>query len=258
MITLFTRTIAIVLALAASAAGASAQSAAQPIDTTRETLERWVETRRVISKERRDWQLGREMLQERIALVTRETDSVQQRIAEVERNITEADRARTDLVTRNEVLKQAATALVAEVGRLESGTRELLARLPDPIRERVKPLSQRLPELGAETKLTLAERFQNVVGILNEINKFNRDITVASEVRPLPDGTSVAVTALYIGIGQGYYVTTNGQSAGIGFAAEKGWTWQPLDEAAPDIARAIAVVQGEQVPAFVRLPLQVK
>lgn len=254
-----TRIPLLLLPVAALVALASAQDAPAPrIDDAREVLERWVETERLISREKRDWKLGREMLEERIALVAREEESMRTRIVEVEKSITEADRKRDELVARNDALKSASAELAADVVRLEEGTRALLKRLPDPIRERVRPLSQRLPEPGATTELSLALRFQNVLGILNEINKFNREITVSSEVRPQPDGSSLAVTAIYFGIGRGYYVATNGQAAGIGIASETGWIWEPANDAAPAIASAIAVVQGEQVPSFVPLPFSVR
>jgi len=110
-------------------------------------------------------------------------------------------------------------------------TKRLLERLPDPVRERVKPLSQRFPEDPADTKLSLGERFQNVIGVLNEVNKFNGEVSVTSEVRALANGSSAEVTALYLGIGQAYYVNASGDAAGIGTASADGWVWTPADEA---------------------------
>ena len=124
--------------------------------------------------------------------------------------------------------------------------------------ERVERLSQRLPERGQETKLSLSERFLNIVGILNESNKFHREITPASEVRSLGDGRTAEVTALYVGLGQAYYVTANGDSAGVGRFAGDAWVWEPVDEAAPAVAEAISVLNGEVAPAFVQLPIRVE
>jgi hypothetical protein len=58
---------------------------------------------------------------------------------------------------------------------------------------------------------------------LNEVNKFNREITVSSEVLTLSGGASAEVTALYVGIGKAYYVSRNGSAAGIGTASPDGW-----------------------------------
>jgi len=230
----------------------------QDVDGVRATLEKWVETRKVISQEQRDWALGKEMLNERIELVQQEIDSLREKTADTEKSVSEADKKRAELVDENEKLKNASDSLDETVLILETRTKELLAGLPDPIRERVKPLSQRLPDNPEETKLSLAERFQNVVGILNEVNKFNREITVTSEVRTLPDGSSAEVTALYAGIGQGYYATADGKAAGIGTSSPEGWTWTAANDAAPQISQAIAILKNEQVASFVQLPVEIQ
>lgn len=235
--------------------------AAEPqaeVDGVRAALEKWVETRKIISQERRDWKLNKETLNERVELVQREVDVLRAKISEAQENISEADKKRAELVTENDKLKEAAAGLAESMVALEIRTRTLLKNLPDPIRERVKPLSQRLPENTGDTKLSFAERFQNVVGILNEVNKFNREITVTSEVRALPDGTSAEVTALYIGIGQGFYTSANGHVAGTGTATADGWVWTPDNSIAPQVAAAIAIFKNEQVAAFVQLPVEIR
>ncbi len=162
------------------------------------------------------------------------------------------------MIKENEKLKKASTSLSSTIDTLESRTKKMLSKLPDTIRERVKPLSQRLPENPSETKLSIAERFQNVVGILNEIDKFNREISVTSEVRTLPDGSSVEVAALYVGIGQAYYASTNGNVAGIGTLSDSEWIWQPKNEAADQINEAIAILKNEKVASFVQVPVDIK
>ena len=143
------------------------------------------------------------------------------------------------------------------IASLEARTTALLPRLPDPIRTRVKPLSQRIPEDPASTKLSLGDRFVNVIGILNEVNKFNNEVVTASEVRPLPDGSSVEVTAVYLGIGQGYYVNSDATIAGVGAADASAWKWTPENEAAPAIAKVVAIIKNESPAAFVRVPMKV-
>ena len=141
---------------------------------------------------------------------------------------------------------------------LENSTKDLLKQLPDPLRERVKPLSQRLPKDQKEAKLSMGERFQNVIGILNEVNKFNREITMTSEVRELPDGSSSEVTALYVGISQGFYANAAGDIAGVGASSPDGWTWRPANESALQISEAISILKNETVVSFVQVPVEIK
>jgi FtsZ-binding cell division protein ZapB len=238
--------------------GAGAAEAGNGVDGVRASLEKWVDTRKVISQEKRDWDLGQEMLNERISMLEREIETLRARIAEAQESITDADQKRAGLLEENEALKAASSGLAESMAVFEIRTRSLLNRMPDPIRERVKPLSQRIPVEVGETKLSFAERFQNVVGILNEVNKFNREITVTSEVRALPDGTSAEVAAMYVGVSRAYYVGGNGTIAGYGTAGADGWVWTAADEIAPQVARCIAILKNEQVASFVQLPVEVQ
>ncbi|HEX5052119.1 MAG TPA: DUF3450 family protein [Planctomycetota bacterium] len=243
--------------LPAQQGGGAPASAEGAVDTTRATLEQWVETHRVLSKEAQDWALGKETLQARIDVVKRELTTLRERTAEAQVSVNDADKKRAEMLVEDERHKATVATLQQQIERLERRTGAILPRLPEPLRERVRPLSQRMPQAGAETKLSLGERYQNVIGILNEIQKWNREITVASEVRMLPDGSSVEVNALYVGLGQGYYASVNGKVAGTGSASREGWVWQPANDLAPDIARAIAIYKNEQVAAFVRLPVTI-
>lgn len=226
------------------------------VENTRATLEKWVETRKLISQEQRDLALSKQTLNDRIELVQREIESLHEKSAQAKKSIEETDRKRADLSAENEKLKAASESLGETLAMLEKRTGELLKRLPEPLRDRVKPLSHRLPADGRLSALSLSERFQNVIGILNEVNKFNREITMTSEVRSLPDGTSAEVTAMYVGISQGYYVGANGSVAGVGLSTASGWEWKPDNAAAPHILQAIAILKNEQIATFVQLPFE--
>ena len=228
------------------------------LEDTRSTLAKWIETQQIISNEKKDWQVGKEVLGQRVALLEGEIAGLEERIAEMGAGITDADKKRRDLVRENEALKNAASSLDSVIDRLEAKALELVSRLPDPIRDRVAPLSRRIPTDSRTTELSLAQRFQNVIGVLNEVNKFNRDITVTSEVRALPNGATAEVTALYLGLGAAYYVTADKAAAGVGHPTSEGWQWEAADDLAGQIAQAIAILKNESVPAFVPLPVEIQ
>ncbi len=247
------------LASASTVAAFAARSEETPlsVDETRTALEEYVEVRRVLSQERRDWALGKELLQDRIALVQDEIDAFRTRIFEAEEQITKADEKRSELIEAKELARSATLVLEDRIAGLEARVLALLARLPEPIKQRVAPLSQSFPRAGEETEASLAVRFQTVVGVLNEVNKFQREVTVTSELRTLEDGSSAEVTALYVGVSQGYYVNALKTAAGHGKGTESGWIWTPDDSIAEQVASAIAILKNEQGAAFVPLPVQI-
>lgn len=65
-------------------------------------------------------------------------------------------------------------------------------------------------------------------------------------------------STLYLGLGQAYYVTANGSAAGIGTSTPDGWQWKPANQLAPRVAQAIAIMENEEVPAYVPLPVEVQ
>lgn len=248
------------------------------IESMRATLEKWVETRRQISEERLDWTRKRETLLARMEVLQRELDGVGARLAETREEIAQQEAQGVDLGAGIEKLRETSKELAALVTDLESRTIELLARVPAPVRERVKPFSQRIPvpktasdvsETASDVPKTasdvpktakempLSERFQNVVAILNDVNKAASEIFTASEIRTLADGRSAEVTALYIGISKGYSIDGSGTIAAVGWGGPQGWIWTPADEAAPEIAKAIAILSRGGEAQFVRVPVQV-
>ncbi len=229
----------------------------QTLDETRLTMDKWIETQQIISRESKDWQQGKEILLGRLELVKNEIASLQSKIGEAQAGVVEADRKRGELVAENDRLKAANAQLNEAVAGMEAEVRKLFKTLPEPIATRLQPLYQRVPEDPTKTNVSAAERFQNVLGILNEVNKANSEITVAFEVRNLSDGRPAEVQVMYVGLAQAYYVSAGGE-AGIGKPTPDGWVWESSNSIAGDVLMAFDILQGKHSPAFVPLPVTIQ
>lgn len=254
---------ALTLAAAAGLVSLAARPAPQEpggelVEGARENLERWVDVRRTLAKEKRDWAVGREVLEDQIELMQGEIETMRARIAEARETASETDARRAEMAREHDELAATADALAEVVSGLEARTRELIAQLPDPIAEKVRPVSQRIPEDSSETKLSIGERFLSVVYVLKEVSKFNQEITLSNERRSLGGGQTAEVNAIYVGIGQGYFVSADGSAAGIGRSDGEAWVWTPANESAAAIAEAIAIVNNEKTAGYVRLPVSVR
>jgi small-conductance mechanosensitive channel len=223
------------------------------LEETRLTLSTWLETQRVVAKERNEWQQGKEILLGRLDLVKKEIATLQERLAEAESSAAKANEERDALLAENEQLDAVAERLTAAVAGLEGEVRKLLASIPEPIRTRLEKLIQRMPQDPGETRVVPEERFQNVLGILNDLNQANNELTVSYEVRALADGKPAEVRALYVGLALGYYVSAKGE-AGIGRPAADGWSWESSSSIADEVLTALEIIQQKQSPAFVPLP----
>ena len=240
---------------AAPAAG-SAKSA-PTLDETRVTLNKWIETQQIISKERNDWQQGKEILQGRIELVGKEVGILKDRIKQSEAAVEESNKKRDELVAENDALKASGTQLGEAVTLMEGQLRKLMKQMPEPVATKLTPLIQRIPADPSNTRVTVAERFQNVLAVLSELNKANSELAISYEIRKFADGSSGEVQVIYLGLAQAYYISPRGD-AGIGRPGEDGWTWTPAPEAASAILSTLEIIQGKESPAFVPLPITIK
>jgi hypothetical protein len=245
------------LAGTSSAGDGDAPSASAALQETRLTLDKWIETQQILSKERKDWQQGKEILLGRLDLVKSEVTTLEEKIRQAESAVTEANRKRDELLADNDRLKTVGAQLAEGVAGMEAQVKKLLESVPQPIRTKLLPLTQRIPEDPANTRVSAAERFQNVLGILNELNKANNELTVGYEVHTLADGKPSEVQAIYVGLAQAYYVSASGE-AGIGRPAPDGWKWEPSRAVAGDVLKALEILQGKHTPAFVPLPVQIQ
>lgn len=228
------------------------------LDETRLTLNKWIETQQIISKERNDWQQGKEILQGRIELVGKEVGVLKDRISQSELAVVESNKKRDELVAENDQLKAVTAQLSDAVTTMEEQVRKLSKMMPEPVNAKLLPLMQRMPADPTNTRVSTAERFQNVLGILNELNKANSEISVSYEIRTLADGSSSEVQVFYVGLAQAYYISPRGL-AGIGRPTEDGWKWESASAAtSSQITQALEIIQGKQTPSFVPLPITIK
>jgi septal ring factor EnvC (AmiA/AmiB activator) len=228
------------------------------LSDTRSTLEKWVDTRQLISKTRADWQTDKETLEQTIALYERELKSIEEQMSQVSTNnvqvlkeMAEAEALKKSSAEANEAARQFAVAFEARI-------KQLVPRLPAPLQDILKKDLARIPADPANTKMLAAERVQVCVSVLNELDKFNNAVNLFSEKRKNNAGEEVAVETLYVGLGAAYFVNDAGDFAGVGAPGANGWTWTPNPEIAPAMKTAVKVYRSEQAPAFVKLPVTIQ
>ena len=252
-----------VAAVAALLGSGLAVAASDPVagsatpDGARASLAKWVEAQQLIAKEKQDWQQGKQILQSRVEAVNGEIAALSQRLTESRRTAAEANGKKAHDVSQNDAMQRAGSEMASWVAGLEAGLRTLEARLPEPLLQKVKPLYDRMPADTQATNVSVAERYQNVVGVLNEVGKFNNDITMVTEVRTLSDGKPAEVRTVYVGLAQAYFVSPKGD-AGIGRPAASGWDWSSAREIAPQIDEAVEMLQNKAKPRFVSLSVKVQ
>jgi len=227
------------------------------LESTRDVLDQWVQTKQITSKEKSDWRLEKSILSDTQKLLSSELERLETALEDLKKSATAADEDRSKLTTQKEAFAEASAMVEGSIQGLEIQIKRIVKTLPTPLVEKIKPLIRRLPEDSANTKLSLGERVQNIVGILSQTDKFNATITQTSESRELDSGKIVEVRTLYWGLAMAYYVDASGAYAGIGHPGEDGWEWPQIEGAGPQIKQLLAVYEGSEEIQFVEVPARI-
>lgn len=228
-----------------------------PMAEGRTALEQWVQTRQLISRTRSDWQSDKEMFEQNVKLYERELGSVAEQMSKVSTNSVQVDKERTEA----EALKKSANESLERArefaAQFEVKLKALAPRLPVPLQDILKPLLSRI-STDPNTRSDVGERLQVIVGILNEVDKFNNAVSVFSEKRKNPQGEEMAVETVYVGLGAAYFVNDAGDFAGMGAPGTNGWEWTTRPELASPVKDVLRIYRNERPARFIALPAVIR
>jgi hypothetical protein len=233
------------------------RAAESPYKESRSTLEKWVETRQLISRTEASWNSDKETLQQTIQLFERELNSIEEQISKFSTNNTQIARERSEAEALKNSSESALKIGRQFAGELEAQIKALTPRLPVPLQEIIKPLLNRIPT-DPNTRMTAAERLQVCVGILSELDKFNNAVSLFSEKRKNEKGEEVAVETVYVGLGAAYFTNDAGDFAGRGVPGATAWEWQTNSQLAPTVREIIQIYRNERPARFVSLPAEIR
>lgn len=225
-----------------------------PLNEARLSLEKWVETRQVLSRTRSDWQSDKEMLEQSIQLMERELKSVEEQMGKIGSSSAQVDKEREQAAALVKISEESLDKTRQFAVDFEIQLRKQLPQWPAPLQDLLKPLLNRLPASGVATRLPATERLQVLVGILSELDKFNNAVSIFNEKRKNAKSEEVAVQTLYIGLGAAYFVSDTLDFAGTGKPGASGWEWKIQNELAPSIHEAIRIYRNELPARFIALP----
>jgi hypothetical protein len=237
---------------------ATAAEPAGKLAEARGTLEKWVETRQLVSKTRGDWQTDKETIEQTIALFERELKGVEEQMAKLNTNSSQVEKERVQTEAAIKAAKESLDPSEKFAAEFETQLTKLVPQLPQPLQDILKPLLAKMPTDPANTKMKATERIQVIVGVLNEVDKFNNAVNVFSEKRKNPSGVEVAVETVYVGLGAAYFVNEAGDFAGLGAPGSKGWEWTVKPDIGSAVREVIRIYRAERTAHFVGLPVVIR
>lgn len=238
-------------------AGTVALNAAPQLAETRSTLKEWVELKKIVSEEKNDWRVEKQILEESITLRKDEIKKLKEAIETYEAEATNADKVRDELDREENELKQASAIIKEQLVDLEASVLDLVEYLPKELKDRTSVVTSRIPRTKREMDAnSLSNRIGFILSTLGEIEKFNSQISVVNEIREI-GGERVRVDTLYVGLAVAYYVDGTKSEAGYMLPAKGEWKRFEDKSLAESVAQAVAMQRKEATVDFVNLPLTV-
>jgi len=247
------------IALALFILTASAARAQEGVDAFRVKMEKWVETRQLISAEESEWDADKETLRATRDLLAQQKELLEAEITELRESTTAADDEREQLLLERADYQTATSALESQIRELEEEALAITPRLPQPLQDKLEPLLVQIPDDPATTRSGLGQRLMNVLGVLAQAEKFNSTATFVGETRAIDGGQKVQVRTLYWGLGQAIYVDAQGKTAGIGRPGPAGWEFVDDPLLTAESQQLLDIYEGNvDAIEFVSLPVEIR
>jgi FtsZ-binding cell division protein ZapB len=228
------------------------------MNEVRDVYKEYITIRKAIGEEKHEWTTQKAVVTDMIKVVEMEIGALREAMETMEAAMSGADAERAALQENLDGLRQMSNSYDEQITAYENRIKAMREWLPENLARDVQPLFARLPQDPAVTRLSYSQRLQNVVGILAQVNNFNSDLRLFTEVQEVAGGR-MEVQTLYFGLGMAIFSDAGGKFAGYGVPTESGWQWKRAEGSeAVAIAHAIDVHANRKAPAFVSIPMKIK
>ena len=226
----------------------------ESIQSVEKSATEWVKIRLETVRLETEWASDQVLLKSTINALKERAQLMEEKRGELKAKTAE-ERAELDTL----LAKQKASATEAELveKRLKDLSAQLLALRPT-LPPRLSDALEMSFRSLAETELSVGERMQFAMTVLNRCAQFNRSINLGSEVLTL-DGESGAksLDVIYWGLSHAYALDSAAGKAWFGSPGVERWQWEPMPE--PErVAKLMAIHNDKADPAFVSVRAQVK
>lgn len=195
------------------------------------------------------WRRDKPLVQQRIALLQAEAESLASVIASNRDDLDEVE-------TERESLLQQQNQLESNQARAEELLRTLERQLNVSQRELPPPMQNAWQQHAMAGGESVTQHLQSAVERMDILGRYQNRLRVVESMIELDDGSSLTTQQLYLGSHYAWFVTADGGRAGVGYVDSGSWRWSEISGAASQpIERAIAMVEQQQVPEFLSLPV---
>lgn len=232
----------------------AAWAAADPIDQVGKAAGDWLKTRAETVRLQSEWSSQRQLLESTVKALEERAGSMEDKRDHL---LAKTAGFQTELAAVGARSRDTATGLETTEARLKQ-LAERLQKLRPTLPPRLAAALDLPFQSLAEPGLSLGERMQLAMTVLNRCIQFNRTITCGEEeVVPAGESSPRSLEVIYWGLSHGYALDRAAGRAWSGAPGPQGWRWEPLAAAAP-VIRLIDIYNDRAEPEFVMTPMQLR
>ena len=229
----------------------------QPLPTTKtleELVSQWVDLRQQISLEQQSWKEQKGYLEREHELLRKEKQLLEREIAEKGKLQSLQEAQRAELIQKKTTFQKALDSSLPPLAAAEASLKQWRSWIPPSLSS---PSEKLFDKLENTSKQSVSQRLQLVLSLYGEIERLQYAVHVVKEILQTDFGQEQEFDVIYLGLAQGYCVSSDGKLAGIGRPTKNGsgWSWHP--EIAKEVRRGINFYKHEKIADFVILPLRV-
>tara|TARA_B110000305_G_C19389100_1_gene613847 strand:- start:409 stop:1200 length:792 start_codon:yes stop_codon:yes gene_type:complete len=231
------------------------QAELHEVDQLRTHVEKWVETKQLISSESSQWKMDKILLKDTIRLLELDNEELDEIINDSELNSTVSAVKRAELETKQIDFKQLNTVLGDEIQQFEKQLFTVWQTLPISLKERLKNLAENWGDESEHQKKN-SKRVLNVTRFMKEVELYNASVNLEKEILEIKGEPAREYQVIYQGLSVAYFVNDDGAFSGYGFPKDGAWHWVFRKDISPKVTNLIAMHEGKKRAAFIDLPVR--
>lgn len=234
--------------------------------TLNELMDQWLSLESQKGKLQRDWQARSQQLEQKHALFDTEIKTLKQVLKQSVNADNDVVQRRLLLITKQDKLEQEQIIVKNEMKKANDFVHSLLSRLPPPIQ---KQWQEKLLLL-TQKSISLSEKLERLLTLFQQVNEFNKRVAQHRSSMQIPNASgelqNLLVTQIYLGVGQGWYISDDGSYYGYGRSTSLGWYWWHGEEASAELGRKLnpndlldvsKTLQNPTSASFMTLPIKI-
>jgi hypothetical protein len=230
---------------------------ADAVGTAEKLMDDWLGLEIQKGQLQSNWSEREQELDQRLTLLDIESQRLKDVLAQRTEISGDVDQRRHALLEQQEHLEQEQSRLNSQLRASLQALKAIHPRLPPPLQsEWQTQLDQIDPEIP-NNSTTL----EHILALFKMLEEFDSRIAFHKGLIELTssdsaDSLMILVNQIYLGVGQGWYVSDDGKSYGYGRATPLGWKWWHGEEARVELGRSLDPEMITQVRRMLENPIK--